>query len=101
MIWLSNDLFAVKKHYSDRRLNKVNVPFAVVDLAASQYSYIAMPNSYSYGLSLVAGKIQLTQHTTDEFFAGYHGREYSLKQLHWYSLDSLEAFDDNYADSAA
>lgn len=101
VVWLTPDLFAVKKYYYSRKLNKINVPFALIDLSCDQYSFIAMPNSYSYTLSLHNASVRIVQHTKDDLFGGYDGQEVSFSGIPWFTLGSLDSFDSNYADSAA
>jgi len=100
IIWLTNDVFAAKKHYYDASVNKLNVPFAIIDLACNRYSYIALANSYPYGLAMDHSGIRLVENARDDRFPTRNGEHHQLEDMVWYPLSELRHFDTRYAKDA-
>ena len=101
IIWISDDLFAAKKHYYDSTANQINVPFALIDLAHNRYSFIPIANSYPYGLAYDGAEVQLIERNRDERFPSHDGQRHAIGDLLWYDLSELDDFDTRYAKHAA
>ncbi len=100
IIWLRNELFAVRKFYQAPVTSRINVPFALIDLSQSRYSFVPLINSYSYGLALHGGQIQVVEHRRDERFRSHDGQQHDMDELTWYDLRELDQFDRHYARDA-
>ncbi len=97
VIWLTDNMFAVKKHCYDSVKDKLSVPFALIDLAQGRYSFIRLTNSYSYGLSFDGANFRLIERRRDTRFASHNDEFRGIAALPWYDLTQLEDFDIHYA----
>jgi len=100
VIWLSNQLFAAKKYYFNPTENKINVPFALIDLAKNRFSFIPLANSYPYGLSSEPSGIRLIERNRDDRFPSHDGHFHAIDDLLWYDCEELDKFDTQYAQHA-
>ena len=101
ILWLrNNDLVACRKYYHELETQRINVPFALIDLAQQRYTFLPLVNSYSYGLALHGRQIELVEHRRDERFRSHGGQQYDLDVLTWYDLRDLDQFDRHYARDA-
>ena len=70
--------------------SRINVPFALIDLSQSRYSFVPLINSYSYGLAPHGGQIQVVEHRRDERFRSHDGQQHDMDELTWYDLCELD-----------
>lgn len=97
IIWLSSDLFAVKKFYYDSTTNKCNIPFALIDLANKKYSFVPLANSYPYCLLYDQSGVRLVERYRDNRFPSHDEEFHAIDELVWFDLSEIDRFDIQYA----
>jgi hypothetical protein len=94
--WLSDQLLALKKYAYDNRGNRIELPFAIIDIAGRRFSFIPIVNSLPYSISLEGNGLRLKENYRDERFPSEHNRFNALADLSWHPSQELSKFVDVY-----
>jgi hypothetical protein len=92
VIWLTADLLAVISYVFDRKTGRIHVPFSLFDLKRKEFSFIPIPNSGHYTVSLRAETLQLRELERDGSCPSFDELKVRLSALPWYSLDKVDSF---------
>ncbi len=96
VIWLSNQLFLVKKYFYDRRENKIEIPFVVVDIIKERFSFLPVKNSIPYSAIVEEKGLRLKENYRDDNFPSENNRLFLFEELSWRPNRELFQFDDFY-----
>ncbi len=82
--WFSENVLALKTYVYPGDSMKLALPFTILDLTQSRFSFIRINNSLPYSIILESDGFKLKQNSDDPAFPSVDGREFEFSTLMWH-----------------